>query len=256
MRQYSVNKLAKLAGVSVRTLHHYDRLGLLKPSIRTEARYRLYGENELLRLQQILFFKELDFSLADILAIMNDPEFNLLTALESHKQALKARQDRLTTLLSTIDKTISTIKGERVMLTNEELYEGFPKGQEYREEAVEKYGAKTIEDSEAKLRQLGKAGFEQLKADQLDIAQKLASLVHQDPTSPAVQEQIARHYVNIRGFWGEEACQSKDMQKAYKGLAQLYIDDPRFTTQNGQENPEYAVFLNKAMVYFADTQLT
>ncbi|GAB3702937.1 MerR family transcriptional regulator [Spirosoma flavus] len=256
MRQYSVNKLAKLAGVSVRTLHHYDRLGLLKPSVRTEARYRLYGENELLRLQQILFFKELDFSLTDILAIMNDPDFNLLTALESHKHALKFRRDRLTTLLTTIDKTISTIKGERDMLTNEELYEGFAKGQEYRQEAVEKYGTKTIEASEAKLRQLGKAGFEQLKADQLDIAQKLASLVDQDPTSPDVQQQIARHYVNIQGFWGEEACQSKDMQKAYKGLAQLYLDDPRFTAQNGQGNPEYAAFVNKAMVYFADTQLT
>ncbi|GAB3997431.1 MerR family transcriptional regulator [Spirosoma daeguense] len=256
MGQYSVNNLAKLAGVSVRTLHHYDRLGLLKPSIRTEARYRLYGENELLRLQQILFFKELDFSLAEILAIMNDPNFNLLTALESHKQALKARRDRLATLLTTIDKTISSLKGENVMLTNEELYEGFPKGQEYRAEAVEKYGEKIIEDSEAKLRSMGKAGFEQLKADQLDIAQKLASLVNEDPASNVVQQQIARHYVNIRGFWGEEACQSKDMAEAYKGLAQLYVDDPRFTSQNGQPNPAYATFLQQAMVYFADTQLT
>lgn len=255
MRQYSVKNLAKLAGVSVRALHHYDRLGLLKPSIRTEAKYRLYGDKELLRLQQILFYKELDFPLEEILQILEDPNFNLLTALESHKQALKARQDRLATLLITIDKTISTLTGERVMLTNEELYEGFPKGQEYRQEAVAKYGAETVEESENKLRQMGKAGFEKLKADQLDIARTLASMVHLDPTSNAVHQQIARHYQNIRGFWGESVCQSKNMAEAYKGLAKLYVDDPRFTSQNGQPNPEYAQFLSKAMIHFADTQI-
>lgn len=255
MRQYSVNHLAKLAGVSVRTLHHYDRLGLLKPSIRTEAKYRLYGSNELIRLQQILFYKELDFSLSEILGILEDPEFNMVTALESHKLALQARQFRLSTLLATIDKTISTLKGERVMLTNEELYEGFPKGQAYRQEAITKYGDEEVEASEQNLRQQGKAGFEQLKADQKDISQVLAGLVNQDPTSPVVQQQIARHYANIRGFWGEELCQSKNMAKAYKGLAKLYIDDPRFTSQNGRQNPEYATFLNKAIVYFADTQI-
>lgn len=255
MRHYSVKSLAKLAGVSVRTLHHYDRLGLLKPSIRTEARYRLYGQEELLRLQQILFYKELDFSLGEILHILEDPNFSLLTALESHRCALKARQERLATLLETIDKTISTLNGERVMLTNDDLYEGFLKGQEYRQEAVAKYGAKPIEESENKLRQLGKEVFGKLKADQQDIAQTLAGMVNLDPTSDAVQQQIARHYANIRGFWGESVCQSKNMTKAYKGLAQLYVDDPRFMSQNGLPNPEYAHFLKKAMTYFADAQI-
>lgn len=257
MRQYSVNQLAKLAGVSVRTLHHYDRLGLLKPSIRTEARYRLYGEQELLRLQQILFYKELDFSLAAILRIMNDPTFDTVTALQGHRHALEARRDRLTTLLGTIDKTISTLKGEQRMMTNEELYEGFSKEQAeaYRREAVEKYGAEEVENSEDNLRQVGKQGFEQLKADQQAITQALLSLMHQDPASAPVQHQIARHYANIRGFWGESVCRQKNMAEAYKGLAKLYVDDPRFTSQNGQANPDYAAFLYKAMTHFADTQL-
>ncbi|GAB4051423.1 MerR family transcriptional regulator [Spirosoma litoris] len=255
MRQYSVKRLAKLAGVSVRTLHHYDQLGLLKPSIRTEARYRLYGENELIRLQQILFYKELDFSLSEILDILEDPNFNMIKALESHKLALQARQYRLSTLLATIDKTISTLKGERVMLTTEELYEGFPKGPQYRQEAVTNYGAEEVEASEQNLRQQEKAGFEQLKADQKAIAKTLMSLVKQDPASKVVQQQIARHYDNIRGFWGEELCRSKNMKEAYKGLAQLYLDDQRFTSQNDQANPEYAAFLYKAMVYFANTEI-
>lgn len=80
MKEYSVKGLSKIAGVSVRTLHHYDKIGLLKPAIRTEARYRLYGENELLKLQQILFYKELDFSLNEIINILNDPDFDLMKA--------------------------------------------------------------------------------------------------------------------------------------------------------------------------------
>lgn len=255
MNDYSVKKLAKLAGVSVRTLHHYDRLGLLKPSIRTEAKYRRYGQKELVRLQQILFYKELDFSLAEILALLEDPNFDLLTALKQHKQALQARQNRLSTLLATIDKTILILKGEHVMVTNEELYEGFPKGQAYRQEAVEKYGTQVVEESDHKLRQLGKSGFDQLKADQQDITQTLASLVHLDPSNAVVQQQITRHYENIRGFWGESVCQSKNMAEAYKGLAQLYLDDPRFISQYERTNPTFAHFLSEAMVYFADTQI-
>lgn len=255
MKPYPVKKLAKLAGVSVRTLHHYDRIGLLKPSIRTEAKYRLYGPDELHRLQQILFYKELDFSLDEIRAILDRPEFDRVMALESHRLALKARQERLATLLITIDKTILTLNGKRAMENNEELYEGFPKGAVYRAEAVDKYGTQVVEESETNLRQLGKAGFEQLKADQQAISQTLADLVHQDPASVAVQQQIARHYTNIRGFWGASVCASKNMAEAYKGLAQLYIDDPRFTSQHGQANPEFAAFLQKAMVYFANTQL-
>ena len=92
MDNYSVKKLSQLAGVSVRTLHLYDKMGLLKPSVRTEARYRLYGEKELLRLQQILFYRELDIPLKDIQTILDDPEFDLLKALEAHKKALLARK--------------------------------------------------------------------------------------------------------------------------------------------------------------------
>ena len=101
MIQYSVKQLAQLAGISVRTLHLYDQLGLLKPNIRTVARYRLYGEKELLRLQQILFYKELDFPLQEIGKILDDPDFDLVEALLSHKNALEIRRDRIGTLLTT-----------------------------------------------------------------------------------------------------------------------------------------------------------
>ena len=255
MVQYSVKKLAKLAGVSVRTLHLYDQIGLLKPSVRTEAKYRLYGEKELLRLQQILFYKELDFPLQAIGQLLNDPQFDLFQALESHKVALQQRRDRISTLLVTIDKTMLQLKG-KTMLTHEELYEGLPKekGEAYRQGAIDKYGKKEVEHAENHLRSLGKADFEQLKAEQQAIAQQLVSLMHQDPASEVVQAQIALHYQNIRQFWG--TVHSSDKQAdAYKGLGQLYVSDERFTMVNGQSNPAYALFLSKAMSYFADTKL-
>ncbi|GAB3900020.1 MerR family transcriptional regulator [Larkinella knui] len=253
MKTYSVKKLANLAGVSVRTLHHYDRLGLLKPSIRTAARYRLYGEKEVFRLQQILFYKELDFSLLNIRQVLEDPDFDLVNALESHKSALQDRRDRLTTLLNTVDRTILKLKGEKIMLTDEELYEGFPKetAEAYRQEAVDNYGAKTVDESERKIRHLSKADWATLKAEGEEIARALAGLMDKDPSEAAVQQQITRHYAFIKCMWGDSVCNG-DTLAAYRGLAQLYVDDLRYTSQNGVSNPEYAQFVSKAMTHFVD----
>jgi DNA-binding transcriptional MerR regulator len=143
--RYSVKQLARLAGVSVRTLHVYDKLGLLRPSVRTDAGYRQYGEAELLRLQQILFYKELDMPLKDIAEILDDPEFDLLKALTGHKAALSARRDRINTLLNTIDATIDHLKN-KTMSNFEELYEGMPLEQAaaLREEAIDNWGEEAI----------------------------------------------------------------------------------------------------------------
>ena len=257
-KSLSCRQLAKLAGVSVRTLHYYDRLGLLKPAVRTEARYRLYGEQEQLRLQQILFFKELDFALSEIQSLLEDPDFNLLAALEQHKQALQARQQRLATLLVTLDNTIAHVKGDNVMLTNEELYAGFPKEQAetYRREASDKYGPEVVAEAENKVRQLGKEGFAALKAEQESISQTLLGMMHLAPASEEVQQQISRHFANIQAFWGPSVGAGGKLAEAYKGLAQLYLDDPRYTTHHGQSSPGYANFLSEAMIHFADTKLS
>jgi len=90
-KAYTVSRLAKMAGVRVRTLHHYDAIGLLAPSARTEAGYRLYGERDLLRLQQILFFKELDVPLDEIRGILDAPGFDEIRALEDHRRRLHER---------------------------------------------------------------------------------------------------------------------------------------------------------------------
>lgn len=258
MENYTVKRLSGLAGVSVRTLHLYDEIGLLKPSVRTAAGYRLYGEKELLRLQQILFYKELDFSLQEIAAILDNADFNLLQALESHKTMLRARQNRLDTLLRTIDNTIYKIKNG-MKLNHEELYEGLPKeiAEARRNEAIEKYGDDAVKQSERSLSNMTKEAFNDLKAESMQITQRLISLVNENPESERVQEDIGKHYVMIRKFWGTHG--SKDKQaEAYAGLGKLYVDDERFTMAmvDGKPNPAFAEFMCKAMAYFAKTKLS
>ena len=100
MKVYTVSRLAKLAGVSVRTLHHYDVTGLLTPSFRSDSGYRQYQREDLLRLQQILFYRELDFSLSEIKDILDDPEYDEVQALVSHRQSIEQRIERLSNLLA------------------------------------------------------------------------------------------------------------------------------------------------------------
>jgi DNA-binding transcriptional MerR regulator len=253
---YSVKQLAGLAGVSVRTLHHYDRLGLLTPSVRTAAGYRLYGAHELYRLQQILFYKEMDLSLQEIADILDDPGFDVLQALEAHRTALLNKRGRLDNLLTTIDKTIASLKEGNTMLTVEELYAGFPKdeAEAIRREAMEKYGAETVQASEQQLLQLSKPELEQLKSKGEDITRRLNALMDLDPGAAAVQEVIAEHHAYILVWWssGGPSCAPAE---AYRGLAQLYLSDERFTMQEGKPNPAYARFISQAMIHYADTQL-
>lgn len=252
---YSVKQLACIAGVSVRTLHLYDQSGLLKPASRTGAGYRQYGEQELLRLQQILFYKELDLPLKEIAAILDDPEFELHTALKGHKAGLLARRNRLNVLLQTIDKTIAHLNHE-TMTTFEELYEGLPKEQvkAWRDEAMSRWGEDEVKRSEKALHELSPADLEHLKQDQVTIMNQLKILSGADPASEAVQQQVARHYANIRSFWG--VTDPTDLRaETYKGLAELYVTDERYINDEGKPDAGFARFLRDAMIHFADRTL-
>jgi DNA-binding transcriptional MerR regulator len=258
-RLYSVKEVAEASGVSIRTLHVYDEMDLLKPRTRTESRYRLYGEQELLRLQQILFYKELEFSLHDIKEILDSPDFDLVQALKYHKKALLTRQERLHTLLATIDKTISYLtEGEQSMnhqMTTEELYEGLPKEfvTEYRDEAYKRWN-EVVKHSEEAMRHISKADFANLKEEFKQNWHTLSTMTAQDPSSDAVQERILRHYTLTRKFWGTSSAHDKQAAQ-FIGLGQMYIEDPRFTVIDGTPRPEFAAFLCKAMAYFAETVL-
>ena len=124
MKYLTVNELAKASGVSVRTLHHYHEIGLLRPTLIGGNGYRYYGQDQVLRLQQILFWREFGVALADIGRILNQPDFDLIAALTNHRARLAADAQRISRILRTIDRTVAVLKGEREMKIDE-LYQGF-----------------------------------------------------------------------------------------------------------------------------------
>jgi DNA-binding transcriptional MerR regulator len=247
---YTVQQLARLAAVSVRTLHHYDHIGLLKPSARTAAGYRLYGEADLLRLQQILFFRELDFPLADIQAILDEPGFDQVKALHDHRRLLQQEADRLERLLKTIEKTISKLTEDNMPMTDEELYEGFTPEQieRYTREASELYDPKLVAEANRRVRQMSRARWQAVKAEGGAVAQQLADLMDKEPGDAAVQAAIAHHYAWVDNFWHPTA-------ESYRGLGTGYAEHPGFRAFYEKYGAGLADFLCAAMAYYADHAL-
>ena len=240
MDKFSVNRLAVLANVSVRTLHYYDQVGLLKPSIRTESKYRYYGEAELLRLQQILFYKELDLPLAQIAEILDDPDFDTLNALHAHKQELQKRKSRTNELLKTVDKTINHLKNKTMNL--EDMYKGFSKEQAeaYEKEAKERWGDSIVEESKQRVKNMGKDGLEALKKEGEDISKELAAVMHLSPSHTKVQALVKRHFNMINQYYTVTP-------EIYKGLGDMYVADERFRVNYDKHKDGLAKFLRDAM---------
>lgn len=254
MKKYTTKELSNLVGVSVRTLHHYDKIGLLKPAIRTEANYRLYGINEVHILKQIIFYKNLELSLIEIKDILLNQSLDLIESLEYQKKVLESKKKGISVMIKSIDKTLLNLKGKK-MISEKELYDGFPdKEKNFRKEAIQKYGKNTIDRAENYLKKLSKDELEKLREEQKEIFKNLFDISSNNPESESVQMEIARHYKNIRKFWGTDG--SVDPQwREYKGLGKLYIEDERFTLIEGKVQQNFAIFLSKAMSYFAETQL-
>ena len=250
-RKYTVKELAGLAEVTVRTLHLYDKTGLLKPSVRTEKKYRLYGDEKLLMLQQILFYRELGLPLRAITQILDDPGFDLIKALEGHKSALSSRKKRISEMLATIDKTILNLKG-KIKMTHEELYAGLPKEKAaaWRKFAQEKWPGQ-VAHGEKMLLKMSREEFSQLQEGFKANMEALAGLRHDAPESVEVQKEIARHYNYIQQFWGK----TENIGEAYKGLGQLYVDDPSYTAIARKADKGFAVFMRDAMHYYAEQNL-
>ena len=248
---YGVRELARLAGVSVRTLHHYDQIGLLTPSSRTAAGYRQYGADDLMRLQQILFFKELDVPLGEIRAILDDPEFDQIAALEQHRRLLQLQSERLAQLLKTVDKTIQKLTEDTMTLTNEELYEGFSKEQieSYENEARERWGSTdAYKESRKRVGNMSKAQWDAVKEQGDEATRLMAGLMGRDPADPEVQAAIAKHHAWIENFYTAPA-------EMYAGLGQMYADDERFRAYYDNYAPDLADFMRDAMAIYAETVL-
>lgn len=248
----TVRQLAKAAGVSVRTLHHYDAIGLLKPSHVGENGYRYYGRPELLRLQQILFYRELDFPLAEIGAILDDPAFDAVQALRGHRQALERRIGRYRDLIATIDRTIESLAKDEEMNDND-LYAGIaPETRErWEREAEQRWGKEAVEDSTAKMKALSKEEVAQMKREMEEIRDEFARLFREgaDPASDEVQAVTHRHYAWVSRSWTPDA-------DSFRGLGRLYVESHEFRrTYQEDELPGCPEFISKAMAVYAERSL-
>ena len=248
MKHYTVQQLSKLSGVSTRTLHHYDEIGLLKPAYTGENRYRYYGREELLRLQQILFYRELDLPLLQIGALLDQPEFDRLTALREHRARLESEAARYRRLIQTIDRTIVELTGDPTM-NDADLYHGFApeKQAEYERWLVDRYGddaRQTIEQSKSHLSSLQPRQRDARMQELADIEAALMEAYKRElpPDSLALEPMLARHRSWVALMWNKPCS-----PEAFAGLADLYCAHPDFLARYEKLAAGFCDFLVAAM---------
>jgi len=244
---FTVKQLSKLAGVTPRTLHHYDAIGLLKPSRVGDNGYRYYGEESLLRLQQILFYRELGIPLEDIKKIMGRRDFDVLGALHSHKDALQKQVARLNRLIGTVDNTINHLKGNNAM-SNKAYFEGFSEEEQekYAAEAEKMYDPETVRESNRKWKAYPAARKEAILAEGNAIYTDMIAAMPKGAASSEVQGIVERWRRHMDYFWTPKLDQLLDLVNGYN-------DDPRFRANFDKMHPQLAEFFREAVkVYVAN----
>jgi DNA-binding transcriptional MerR regulator len=238
---FTVKQLADLSGVTPRTLHYYDQIGLLSPARDPHNGYRIYQRPALLRLQQILFLRELGFSLEDIQAILDQPGFDLLPALEQHILALTERRERLDRLLDTVERTISHLKGN-IEMDDKEFFQGFSeeKQKEYEEVIHQRYGEEQLSQSQKRWGSYSEEKKRQVLEEGGENYLHLVEAMPAGPSSPQAQEGIARWHQHLRYFY-------EPTPEVLLGLADTYNEDPEFAAFFRRIHPDLASFMRQAI---------
>lgn len=249
--EYTIKALADLAGVTPRTLRWYDREGLLRPLRTTEAGYRIYGPQEVNRLQDILFYRELGLELAAIRQILDDPAFDRQAALQSHLRELEARRARLDGLILTVQKTIDETRGG-VKMSDREKFESFKRHAveaneaRYGREIRDRYGDEAVDRANANVLALTEEEYGQWKALGEEIRAALAQAVRTGE-DPAGEE--GRHIAALHRRWLSFSWEAYTPQ-AHAGLGQLYTADERFAAYYDREVQGCAAFLRDAIAAY------
>jgi len=248
--EYTINKLAKLAGISTRTLRYYDELGLLSPNRLSSNGYRIYGQKEINKLQHILFYRELCLPLEEIKQIISNEDFNITDALHAHLSALLAKRNQLDTLITNVQKTLLSTKGE-ITMTNKEKFKGFTQQliddneAKYGEEIREKYSSEVVDAANTKIKGITKADYAQVEALSADVNEALRVAFEQgDPASELAQKACELHKEWLCYFWDSYT------KEAHIGVAQMYVDDPRFTAYYDKIADGCAKFLRDAVLVY------
>ncbi len=245
--EYTIQKFAQLAGVSTRTLRYYDEIGLLEPARKNDAGYRVYGRHEVDKLQHILFYRELELDLATIKGIVNNPRFDGVAALKEHHQQLLARREQLDRLIVNVEQTLSSEEGV-INMSDSEKFEGFKKEmiadneKHHGKEVREKYGDEMIDRSNAKMLNMSETQYDAFMETEKRLKAKLLEAMEtNDASSAAAQETAVLHKEWLSFTWPSYS------KEAHAGLAQMYVDDPRFTAYYDKIRPGAAVFLRDAI---------
>lgn len=252
--EYTVQKLAQMAGVSTRTLRYYDEIGILKPARINSSGYRIYGQKEVDRLQQILFYKEMGVNLESISEIITEPVFDEVMALKEHREKLLDKREQLDLLIDNVNKTIAS-KERGIMMKDKEKFEGFKKKlieeneEKYGREIREKYGDEVVNRSNNKLKKITPEEYDEITRLAETIMETLnAAFKTGDPAGELAQKAADLHRQWISFYWDSYS------KEAHSGLAQMYVDDERFTEYYDKKQPGLAEFLRDAIFIYTGTK--
>lgn len=246
--EYTIQELADMVGISSRTLRYYDEIGLLYPKGYTQAGYRLYGPEEVDRLQEILFYRELDVSLEVIRELLSMPAHDRLKTLKSHREALLQKRERLDLLIGNVTKTIESEKGMRTM-TDQEKFEGLKERiireneETYGQEIHKKYGDEKVEDSRKKFQGLSEEQYRKMNAltEELLILLEKAVREGENPAGALGEKIASMHREWLSYTWPSYS------RKAHQGLVEMYVQDERFRAYYDRRIPGCAKFLRDAV---------
>jgi DNA-binding transcriptional MerR regulator len=248
--EYTVQKLGRLAGVSTRTLRYYDEIGILKPARINSSGYRIYGQVEVDLLQQIMLYREMGLNLDTINEIMTAKSFDEAAALKDHLVKLLAQRQQIDMLIANVEKTIEYKEG-KINMSDKEKFEGFKKKlveeneQKYGKEIREKYGDEKVNESNQRMLNMTQeqhAEFEKLSQEVLDTLDE--AFATGDPAGELGQKTADLHRRWITYAWGNYS------KEAHAGVAQMYVDDERFTAYYDKKQPGLAQFLRDAVMIY------
>lgn len=248
--EYTVQKLGKLAGVSSRTLRYYDEIGVLKPARTNSSGYRIYGQAEVDRLQQILFYRELGVDLESIRAIIMSPSFDSARALRDHREKLLGKREQLDKLIANVEKTIALEEG-RIEMTDKEKFEGFRQKliddneRRYGREIRETYGDERVERSNDKVKNMTQEQYAEVQKLSEELMKTLGEAFKTgEPEGALAQKAAELHKQWLTYFWDSYS------KEAHAGLAEMYVKDERFKAYYDKEQPGMAEFLRDAVLVY------
>jgi MerR family transcriptional regulator, thiopeptide resistance regulator len=243
---WTVGELAAVAGVSVRTLHHYDEIGLLRPDGRSGAGYRRYGEAQLDRLQQIRWYRELGFPLEEIATLLDEPGVDAVAHLRRQHQLLTERLARTAAMVAAVEKALEA-RQMGISLSPRERFEVFGDAdpERYAEEAGQRWGeTDAYRESQRRAGGYDKARWQEIQAAQADLVARLvAALTGGEPADGPVATALAEEHRAQISRWFYDCS-----YEMHVGLAEMYVNDPRFTAHYEEQAPGLARYLHDAIV--------